>query len=293
MKQPIARQMRFIAWRAFAGIFGICFVLCTASCTGSAKPAASTTEPVTSASSSIPSGLASDTSTQQSSAVSSSPAAQPSSAVDPSPSPTNQEFLSPSGNISCEIDSGGGASTAAYCQTMSPAQSVTLSSSGSVKVCVGDSCVGNPGEGTPTVAYGSAVDIAGFHCTSATSGMSCTIAGRGFEISRTAITPTGAPVLELGPGSYHGTVDSVDAANANMVYTITSAGCGAAPTSGSWTINLKGAVFVANSQPTTAQGQNVTVIQSQWVAAVKSYKTWDVVVASGRPIEITDGPTTC
>ncbi|MGH8888666.1 MAG: DUF6636 domain-containing protein, partial [Acidothermaceae bacterium] len=96
---------------------------------------------------------------------------------------------------------------------------MTLSPSGSVKVCVGDSCVGNPGEGTPTVAYGNAVDVAGFHCTSATSGMSCTIAGHGFEISRTAITPIGAPVLELAQGSYHGTVDSIDSANAAMVYT--------------------------------------------------------------------------
>ncbi|MGH8888713.1 MAG: hypothetical protein ACRDV3_03000, partial [Acidothermaceae bacterium] len=86
---------------------------------------------------------------------------------------------------------------------------------------------------------------------------------------------------------------SIDSATANMVYTIKSAGCGAAPSSGSWTINLKGAVFVANSQPTTGQGQNVTVTQPQWATEVKTYKAWDVVVASGQPVEITDGPTTC
>jgi hypothetical protein len=201
--------------------------------------------------------------------------------------------LSPSGNISCEIDSGGGLPTTAYCQTRSPAQSVTLSASGSVKVCVGDSCVGDPGEGTPTVAYGSAVDAGGFHCTSAASGMSCTIAGRGFTISRTVIAPVGAPALELGAGTYHGTVGSVDGAGATMVYTIASTGGGAVPTSGTWRFSLKGAVFVANSQPTTAQGQNVNVTESQWASELKTYKSWDVVVASGQPVEITDGPTNC
>jgi hypothetical protein len=176
---------------------------------------------------------------------------------------------------------------------MSPAQSVTLSSSGSAKVCLGVACVGNPGEGTPTVGYGNSFDAAGFHCTSAITGISCTIAGRGFEISRTAITPIGAPIAELAPGSYHGTVDSIDLAGGDMAYTIKSVGCGAAPNAGTWTVALKGAVFVANSQPATGQGQDVNVTEAQWATEAKTHTSWDIVVGSGQPVEITDGPTSC
>jgi hypothetical protein len=174
---------------------------------------------------------------------------------------------------------------------MSPAQSVTMSSAGSVTVCSGVGCLGNPADNASTLAYGDAVGLGVFGCTSAASGVSCTVSGRGFEISRSSIAPIGAPMIDVGPGTYHGTVDSVG--TSTMIYSITSGGCGAAPTSGRWTVDLKGAVFVANSEPTTAQGQAVSVTQAQWVAEVQKLPAWDVVVASGQPTEITNGPTAC
>ena len=67
-------------------------------------------------------------------------------------------FLTPSRNLSCEIDyrRGSGIPDETYCQTNSPPQSVHMSSDGSFKPCTGDSCLGNPGQGTATLAYGQA-----------------------------------------------------------------------------------------------------------------------------------------
>lgn len=100
---------------------------------------------------------------------------------------TGLEFLSPSGNISCEIDNGYVGLHQVYCETFSPARSVTMSISGQLKRCSGQGCLSNPADGTPTLAYGTWTESGPFRCASATDGVTCTASGRGFRISRAGI----------------------------------------------------------------------------------------------------------
>jgi hypothetical protein len=104
---------------------------------------------------------------------------------------TGGEFLSPTRNISCEINhQRSGVPDGVYCQTFSPPQSVKMSPDGSFTTCTGSNCVGNPGIGTPILAYGQTTGVGPFSCLSAESGVTCTASGRGFEISRSGITPS-------------------------------------------------------------------------------------------------------
>ena len=129
------------------------------------------------------------------SATATSPAAQspaaPSAAASttrvPMQTATGGEFLSPSGNISCEVSL-----TTVYCQTGTPARSVTMTAAGQYKTCSGVTCLGNPGEKTPTLAYGKATGVGSFLCVSATTGVTCTTGGKGFRISTSGITPVSA-----------------------------------------------------------------------------------------------------
>lgn len=108
--------------------------------------------------------------------------------------PTGCAFLSPSHNISCEVDfgRGGGIPDETYCQTNSPPQSVHMSTDGSFKTCTGDSCLGNPGEHTPTLAYGQTAGTGPFNCRSEAGGVTCTVtSGRGFTLSTAGVTPVG------------------------------------------------------------------------------------------------------
>jgi hypothetical protein len=110
----------------------------------------------------------------------------------PVPTSSVPDFFSPSMNIGCELDYGRtGVPDQAYCQTFTPPQSVTMATDGSFTPCTGDTCVGNPGIDTPTLAYGQASAVGPFLCVSAFSGVTCTVSGRGFQISRSGITPVG------------------------------------------------------------------------------------------------------
>jgi hypothetical protein len=103
-------------------------------------------------------------------------------------------FLSPSRNISCEIDyrRDPGIPDSTYCQSMSPAQSVQMAVSGELIQCAGDSCLGNPGIGTPTLSYGQTAGIGPFNCRSEVTGTICTVtSGRGFTISNAGVTSVG------------------------------------------------------------------------------------------------------
>jgi len=108
------------------------------------------------------------------------------------PTPTGGEFLSPSGNISCEVDYHRAGLTQAYCQTVTPPRSVTMGATGRYTTCTGQQCIGNPGINTPTLAYGTATGVGPFLCESATTGVTCTAGGRGFQISASGITPVSA-----------------------------------------------------------------------------------------------------
>jgi len=105
---------------------------------------------------------------------------------------TGGEFLSPSGNISCEVDYHRAGLTQAYCQTITPPRSVTMGVTGGYTTCTGQQCLGNSGTGTPTLAYGTATGVGPFACESATTGITCLAGGKGFRISTSGITPVSA-----------------------------------------------------------------------------------------------------
>ncbi|OBK20628.1 hypothetical protein A5634_12170 [Mycobacterium asiaticum] len=103
-------------------------------------------------------------------------------------------FFAPSHNLGCEMNyqRGNGISDETYCQTDEPPQSVHMSSNGSFKTCTGTSCLGNAGQGTPTLAYGQTAGVGPFTCRSETSGVTCTVtSGRGFTISNAGIVSVG------------------------------------------------------------------------------------------------------
>jgi hypothetical protein len=103
-------------------------------------------------------------------------------------------FLSPSRNISCEVDyqRDPGIPDEAYCQTREPPASVRLTTTGAVTNCTGVSCLGNAGIGTPVLAYGQSAAVGPFSCASKADGVTCTVSsGHGFTISDAGITPIG------------------------------------------------------------------------------------------------------
>ncbi|QLL10514.1 hypothetical protein H0P51_26975 [Mycobacterium vicinigordonae] len=121
-------------------------------------------------------------------------ATPPAAADNPVCTSTWCSFLSPTRNIGCEIDyhRGSGIADETYCQTNSPPQSVHMSPDGSFKSCSGETCLGNSGQGTPTLAYGQTAALGPFTCRSESSGVTCTVtSGRGFSLSSSGVTPVG------------------------------------------------------------------------------------------------------
>jgi hypothetical protein len=120
--------------------------------------------------------------------------APPAVAENPACTTSMCSFRSPSGNIECEINfqRDPGLPDETYCQTGTPPRSVHMSDAGVLTNCTGISCLGNAAPGTATLDYGQAAGIGPFHCLSQSSGVTCTVpSGRGFAISREAITPVG------------------------------------------------------------------------------------------------------
>lgn len=113
-----------------------------------------------------------------------STSASDASALVPMQTATGGEFLSPSGNISCEVSM-----TYAYCQTGSPARSVKMDTSGHYTTCTGENCLGNSGEGTPTLRYRTSTGVGAFRCTSEPTGITCLAGGKGFLISSSGVSP--------------------------------------------------------------------------------------------------------
>jgi len=104
---------------------------------------------------------------------------------------TGGEFLSPSENISCEIDDSASIRQV-FCETISPPQSVTMTVDGTLTTCMGEQCLGNAGEETPTLPYGSATGTGPFRCLSTSQGVTCTVAsGKGFKIAAGGIAQFG------------------------------------------------------------------------------------------------------
>jgi hypothetical protein len=120
------------------------------------------------------------------------PTAAPSATIVPMQTATGGEFLSPSGNISCEVYYHHDSLTHAYCQTVTPPRSVSMNTTGRYTTCTGQLCLGNPGTGTPTLAYGTATGVGASRCESAASGVTCIADGKGFRISASGTTPVSA-----------------------------------------------------------------------------------------------------
>jgi hypothetical protein len=92
-------------------------------------------------------------------------------------------FYSPSRNISCQI-----LPDTLICGSVTPPQFVTMSTSGALTVCTGVTCAGDAGQYTAVLSYGDTTVSGPFKCLSATSGVTCTVAGKGFEISHSGVT---------------------------------------------------------------------------------------------------------
>ncbi|BAX92605.1 hypothetical protein MSG_02461 [Mycobacterium shigaense] len=102
-------------------------------------------------------------------------------------------FYSPTHTISCEIDyQRPGLPDSTYCQVSPPApapQSVHMDPVGTYSVCPGESCLGNPGLGQPTLEYDQSATLGPFSCRSDVDGMTCrVVSGCGFRISGSAVT---------------------------------------------------------------------------------------------------------
>jgi hypothetical protein len=103
-------------------------------------------------------------------------------------------FYSPSHNIYCGMYDD---STYRFveCASYRPQQKATLKTSGRVTLCrnrdiTRNPCnIGNPGEGTPALAYGRQATVGRFRCLSRKSGMKCFViqTGKGFLISRSGV----------------------------------------------------------------------------------------------------------
>jgi len=163
---------------------------------------------------------ASGSSTTTSSAASSS-TGSPTVTQLPGQTATSVAFLSPTGNIACQIDTnpaagsvdghGNAIKSSAECQTTKPDQSASVAEDGTVTECSATQpnqasagpCAGNPGDNTPTLAYGNQVVVAPFRCISATDGVTCALIqadgpGKGFRISRSGIVDTGSDSASAG-----------------------------------------------------------------------------------------------
>jgi hypothetical protein len=154
----------------------------SAAASAAATPSAST--PVATATSPVAASVPAVTTTPTTAV----PTAAPSATLVPMQSAAGGEFLSPSGNISCEVDYHRAGLTQVYCQTVTPPLSVTMGVTGKYTTCTGQQCLGNPGTGTPTLAYGTATGAGPFRCESASTGVTCIADGKGFRISASGST---------------------------------------------------------------------------------------------------------
>jgi len=154
-----------------------------AACGSSSSSSSSTTKATTTT-------MAAPTTTVAASSTTTLPCTPSSQASNSGPPPTlclNEYFKSPSKNIGCQI-----LSQSTYCQSMNQPNSVTLSADGTVKPCSGLNCLGNGPTGVQVLPYGSSVTNFGYTCTSATTGVTCTVAsGKGFTINDASVTTVG------------------------------------------------------------------------------------------------------
>jgi hypothetical protein len=100
-------------------------------------------------------------------------------------------FLSPSGNLGCEVADHDPRGAYAFCQSNQRPQTVRMAVSGRLRICRGVHCLGDPPENTPTLPYGRRVRVGRFGCTSEQAGIRCTViaTGKGFVLDRKTVRP--------------------------------------------------------------------------------------------------------
>lgn len=124
------------------------------------------------------------------SAATVAPAATPSVTFVPIQRFPEGAFYSPSGNISCELNYHLDGQTLMSCQTIAPRVWVEMGVTGKYTIlCTGQKCGPLSPQPAPTLAYGTATGAGPFRCTSATTGVTCLADGKGFQISRSSVTP--------------------------------------------------------------------------------------------------------
>jgi hypothetical protein len=102
-------------------------------------------------------------------------------------------FYAPSGNISCQLDYPLHGQTVMTCRAITRELDVQMGVTGKYTIiCTGQKCGPNSPQPGPTLAYGAATVAGPFRCTSATTGVTCLAGGKGFEISRSGVTPVPA-----------------------------------------------------------------------------------------------------
>lgn len=120
----------------------------------------------------------------------------------PSPQPeihltaASTEFFVGRGNagLNCELDDAAynldsNYKTMAYCQSVTPARSVSMSGLGTAKACEGETCIGNPGTGTPTFSSGIEVILGPFRCTLGGTWVQCSNGHHSFTLHALAGQP--------------------------------------------------------------------------------------------------------
>jgi hypothetical protein len=111
-----------------------------------------------------------------------------------SASRTTASFYSPSRNLGCELDDRrAGVPNEVFCQSLKAPHSVKLGLNGQIRVCRGETCLGNPGEGTPVLAYGRQITVGRFRCFSLMTGVKCIVirSGKGFLIDKAGVRRLG------------------------------------------------------------------------------------------------------
>lgn len=107
------------------------------------------------------------------------------------------EFFVGGGNtgLNCELDDAAynmnsNYRTMAYCQSVTPARSASLSGHGPAKTCEGIACIGNPGTGTPTFSSGIEVILGPFTCTLGHNWVRCSDSHHSFTLHAVTNRPT-------------------------------------------------------------------------------------------------------
>ena len=92
-------------------------------------------------------------------------------AAAPKPTGVQHFFFGPGPSTSCEMDVGvPKIGTNVYCQTYPHTESVVLHTDGSLTICHGIKCIGNPPDQVPTLVYGNWMTAGPFRCNSTHAG---------------------------------------------------------------------------------------------------------------------------